>query len=66
MTHPYRTPPPPEPASGAQGSLGPATVLFGFACALAGQALGGPGCCLVATAVGVLLILSPGLGRARR
>jgi hypothetical protein len=66
VTHPYRTPPPPEPARGAQGNLGPATVMFGFVCALVGQALGGPGCCLVATAAGVFLILSPELGRPRR
>lgn len=59
MVHPYREPPPVEPARAAGGSLAAPTVVFGFVCSLVGAALGGPVCGLCATVVGVILILAP-------
>jgi hypothetical protein len=57
VTHPYRERPE-EPARLREpSSLDVSTVAFGLCCALAGQALAGPGCALVATVVGVLLLL---------
>jgi len=60
VAHPYRVPPPPEPARGAEGGLALPSVVFGLVCAIAGHALGGPACGLFATIGGVLLILAPG------
>lgn len=60
MTHPYREPPRPPPARGAEGALAWPTVIFGFVCVLFGYAFGGPACGMIATVGGVVLILSPG------
>jgi hypothetical protein len=58
VTHPYRTrpsvapAPPPEPQP-----LGALSMAFGLLCAVAGQALAGPKGALVATVVGVVLLV---------
>jgi hypothetical protein len=61
VTHPYRERPAAAAARAAPtpGRLDLASVGFGLACALVGQALAGPACALVATVVGVLLLLRP-------
>ena len=63
MTHPYRTPPAPERARGVAASLALPTVMFGLACGITGQAIGGPRCCLFATVAGVMLLLLPRAAR---
>ncbi len=61
MTHPYRVrPPAPSAPPPAPDGLGAPSMMFGLICALAGQALAGPGCALVATLLGVFLLVAPG------
>lgn len=60
MANPYRRAPAPEPEERRSGAIELPTVIFGFLCALGGEALGGPACGLFATLFGVALILMPG------
>jgi hypothetical protein len=57
VAHPYRTRPAEPETRAAEVRLDVSSVGFGLVCGIVGQALAGPRCALVATVVGVVLIV---------
>ena len=58
MTHPYRERPPQPAARAAAPRLDLSSVMFGLACGIVGQALAGARCAIVATLVGVMVLIA--------